>query len=405
MAKSRTILIAGGGIAGLTSALCLANQGFRCVVFERTEKPAATGAGIQLSPNAMHVLASLGLERGLLASGYAPDAVILCQGRTGRELSRFVLGSQIKARYGQPYLVLHRADLLAVLLGACREHPDIDVRFDNRVRDVAQHRNGITVLSNHQDRMEETTGLALVGADGVWSSVRSEFLNGANAAYSGKVAWRALIDSSTLPSSIDIENTIMWLGSAAHFLHYPIRQSRYLNVVAVTSVPESFLPRRGGWIKTDAAPNGIGEFRNWSKPVLEVFEKTQGWGGWPVYTVPHSGTWGNDRIVLIGDAAHAMTPHAAQGGGAAIEDAAVLAHAFSKHPEQPELAIADYDRARRSRIKRIAKLSEENRRIYQMRPPFSWARDVAMKTLPQDRLQKRLEWLYGWQQPSLAMKR
>src|ERR1043165_4019344 len=145
MARSRTIVIAGAGIGGLTAALALTRAGFRAVVLEQAARLEETGAGIQLSPNATRVLFELGLEQRLRPLAVAPEAIRVVNGRSGRDIARVPLGEIAAKRYGAPYWVIHRADLQAVLAITIAENPDVTLRLGTRFEDFAIYPHGVTV--------------------------------------------------------------------------------------------------------------------------------------------------------------------------------------------------------------------------------------------------------------------
>ena len=172
MAASRTIVIAGAGIGGLTASLALAGQGFRVVVLEKAERLEETGAGLQLSPNASRVLIGLGLQPRLATRAVTPDAVSIISARRGGELVRLPLGEAATFRAGAPYWVLRRADLQAALQAHVNDNPDIELRLGCQFEDVVDHAKGLTVVQRSGVTRQQELALALVGADGIWSTVR-----------------------------------------------------------------------------------------------------------------------------------------------------------------------------------------------------------------------------------------
>lgn len=397
MKDSRIIAIAGAGIAGLCAALFLERQGFRVLVFEASEAPRGVGAGIQVTPNAYKLLENLGLDRPLRMVASAPESIDIYNGINGKAIAQFSLGSEFSRRHGAPYLVLHRVDLANVLLTACRDREDIELIYGHKINDLAAHANGVTLLTQHKDRFIEHHAAAVIGADGVWSSLRGFVHGAAKPEFTGHIAWRTLLDMEIAPQILPRDVTGLWLGRQTHFVHYPIRQSQVMNIVAITPAANRQVPPRG-WIKDGLEPKRVKSFEDWAPDFQTMLLKLGRWdGGWPIYGVKKLGNVANGPLCLIGDAAHAMEPYAAQGGACAIEDAAVLAELCGAHPNSPETAFQKYQKARRKRVQKVINLSSNNRRIYHLGSPFSHARDFVMKHLPQDRLQKRMDWLYGWE--------
>ncbi|MDB5628154.1 MAG: FAD-binding protein, partial [Tardiphaga sp.] len=222
MATTRTIIVAGAGIGGLTAALALAAQGFRIVVLEKAERVEEIGAGLQLSPNASRILTALGLHEAIAARALAPDAVSLMSARAGGEIARLPLGEAAALRAGAPYWVMHRADLQSVLLAAVRATPDIELRLGHQFEDAAPHANGVTVSARHDVDREHVNGLALIGADGVWSAVRHRMFPNVRPRFSGLIAWRGTIDARRLPREMAPKRVQVWMGPNAHIVVYPI---------------------------------------------------------------------------------------------------------------------------------------------------------------------------------------
>ncbi|MCU0790921.1 MAG: FAD-dependent monooxygenase [Nitratireductor sp.] len=394
---SRTITVAGGGIAGLSAALCLAQRGFRVDVFERAAAFESVGAGLQISPNAFHVIDGLGLGRALKAVATAPLAIRVMNARSGREIARIPLGEQAIERYGAPYLVAHRADLHQVLAVAAKDHPDIALRLGQRLDDVAIHANGVTSLVFGGGKVEEYQGLAMIAADGVWSRLRNLYFDKAQAVHSGLTAWRGLVPMEVLPAGQDRDNVQLWLAPNAHAVSYPIRQGRYLNFVAITATPAGDGEPAEGWAheaKASELENGLA---GWHRSILDLIAHRTHWTKWPLFAAPALKAWSHGAMVLTGDAAHAMLPFAAQGAAMAIEDAAVLAQCLAKPgATPPEEAFAQFEKLRRPRVKKAADLARTNQSIYHMRQPLAAARDASMAAMGGERLLARQDWLYGW---------
>ncbi|MBL4891598.1 MAG: FAD-dependent monooxygenase [Rhizobiaceae bacterium] len=388
--RSRSIIVAGAGVAGLTSALCLAKAGFRVSILERSAGIEAFGAGLQISPNAFHILSGLGLQKQLKALATAPDCIRLIKAATGREITRVPLGETVVARYGLPYLVIHRADLCQVLATACNDHPDIDLRFGHRVVDAVPHANGITVMSHHNDKMHEFLGRALIAADGVWSKFRTEYIEAKPPVYSGFMAWRALVPAEQAGAK-RLEHTQLWLSPDAHGVTYGVRRYNYLNMVVVVKE----LASEQKW----NLPADIKQLQNrlsgWHSDFTDLLQIKTRWTKWPLYEAPASKHWAIDNLALVGDAAHAMLPFAAQGAAMAIEDAWVLADKLGSIDDTSD-ALKAYEAARMPRAMRAVRLARENSRIYHGSGPMAAMRDSVLKIMSPKMLLGRQDWLYGW---------
>ncbi len=390
--RGRTAIVCGGGIAGLTCALCLARAGFRVEVLEKAGELEVIGAGLQLSPNAMAVLAELDLSRQLKAVSAAPLAIDLRSARSGRRLASVPLGEAVVARYGQPYLVVHRGDLQQVLASACQDDPEIQLRLGVHVRDAVRHPNGVSVLADHEGAVANFQGQVLIGADGVHSTIRRECIDEGDPTYSGIVALRGLIARGSVSGRASSTSTQLWIGRRAHAVTYPVRAGRYLNVVIL--LPESE-PDRLSPSEAIEPATIVGRLRGWNRDFTDLIDAETTWTQWPIWLAPRLRRWHEGNIALIGDAAHAMTPFAAQGAAMAIEDAAVLAGCLAGSADT-EAALGAYEAARKPRVARVQRLTAQNQQIYHMGAPLSLARNLVMMMSPGDRLLARQDWIYRW---------
>jgi salicylate hydroxylase len=398
VAASRTIFVAGAGIGGLTAALALATKGFRVVVLEKVERLEEVGAGLQLSPNASRVLINLGLKPQLAARAVVPEAVSIMSTRAGGEIARLPLGEAAGRMAGAPYWVIHRADLQAALLAEVTAHPDIELRLGCQFEDATAHAKGLTVVHRSGNRREQDLALALIGADGVWSSVRHHLFPQVRAQFSGLIAWRGTLDARQLPRELAAARVQLWMGPDAHFVAYPISGGRQINVVAV--VPGRW--NRPGW----STEGNAAELKNafaapgWPGPARMMLNAVDGWRKWALFGVPEGGEWADGAIALLGDAAHAMLPFAAQGAGMAIEDAAVLAKSLSESrldgPGDISAALKAYARLRRPRVGKVQRTARRQGQIYHLAGPLALARDVAIQALGPQRLLGRQSWIYDW---------
>lgn len=397
----RIITISGAGIAGLTAALALEQQGFRVIVLEKQSKASTQGAGIQISPNATKILGALDLTKGLRAVASAPEAITIHKGKNGRKLAEFELGSAMRERHGAPYLVLHRADLLHLLTQACTKKPDIEIRYGHDVCEAVTHANGTTLLAQHGRKIEEIQASALVVADGVWSALSGRMDHLAKPKFSGCIAWRGLVDMGNVPDAFSRQSTGLWLAPDAHLVHYPIRNGQLMNMVAILA-HDAVTPPRKGWMELKKSTDIASAFEGWSGEVKSLMSASTNWGGWPLYCVNNARHSSMGSVCLIGDACHPMLPFAAQGGGTAIEDAYVMAGLCGKYRDDLPRAFEIYRQQRQKRTSKIYKLAESNRRLYHMGGIAMGARNLAMSLAPQSLMQKRLDWLYGWESEFLA---
>jgi len=398
VAAARTIIIAGAGIGGLTAALSLAAKGFRVIVLEKAERLEEAGAGLQLSPNATRILVDLDLRSRLTPRAVTPEAINIMSARAGGEITRLPLGEAAGLRAGAPYWVMHRADLQGALQAAVNDHPSIDLRLGCQFEDVTSHAKGLTVVQRRGNARQQELAMALVGADGIWSAVRNHLFPEVQPQFSGLIAWRGTLDATTLPREYTSPRVQLWMGPDAHLVAYPISAGRQINVVAI--VPGTW--NRPGW----SAPGDANELKSafasqgWPAMARMLIGAVDEWRRWALFTLPDLGEWTEGAIALLGDAAHAMLPFAAQGAGMAIEDAAVLAKCLSESPGDSIAGIPAtlkrYGRLRRGRVLRVQRAARQQGRIYHLTGPLALARDLAIKAMGPQRMLARQDWIYDW---------
>ena len=382
----------------MTAALALAARGFRVVVMEKAERLEEAGAGLQLSPNASRILVGLGLTERLGSRAVAPEAISIMSTRRGGELIRLPLGAAAAEHAGAPYWVVHRADLQGALVAAVEDHPDIELRLGATFEDVAAHARGLSIVHRSGTSRRNELASALIGADGIWSTVRQHLFPNVQPRFSGLIAWRGTLDATQLPKDYASRRVQLWMGPNAHLVAYPIAGGRQINVVAI--VPGTW--NRPGW-STPGDPSELMDAfpaTRWPGPARMMLGAVDSWRKWALFTLPDGVEWSKGAIALVGDAVHAMLPFAAQGAGMAIEDAAVLAEHLSGDATESAASIAAalkrYGRAREGRVRRVQRTARQQGRIYHLAGPFALARDLAIRALGPERMLARQDWIYSW---------
>jgi len=398
LARSLHALIAGAGIAGLTSALALARAGHRVTVIERSKRLVEAGAGLQLSPNATAALTSLGLLERILRFALAPDSLHIWRSRDGAELMRLPLGPLAELRWRSPTLVIHRADLQKALLQLAKDTGAIEIVTGAEALGFAASLDSIQVGARRGGDNVRFDGDLLIGADGLHSAVRERLGLGASDVplYSGRTAWRALLPASEAPAPALRFATNLWLGPHAHLVHYPLRDGELVNVVAI--VEDSWRGARDGdfWSQIGDPAEIKARFSRWHSGARDLIGRVRDWRRWPLFDRHAVNRWSDRRVVLIGDAAHPVLPFLAQGACLAIEDAAALASAITRNGDDIAAAIREYEARRMTRAAEIRLASRRQGAIYHMSGPLAFARDLTMKTMPQRALQRRLDWIYKY---------
>jgi len=385
------ILIAGAGIGGLTLALALARVGLSSITIEQRTRVEEIGAGIQLSPNASRILIGLGLGAALEKAAAEPKRLSIRASKTGEMLGGMSLGDTMRSRYDAPYFTLHRADLQTILLDAVRGSDRARLAFGRNVSAI--HENGdlnVTIECQSATTSERVIGTALVGADGLWSNVAGLIGDQSKPEFRRHIAWRGLVSRHDWPKSLPTDETCLWLGSGGHVVHYPIRGGEMMNVVAVTSDPEN----KPGWSRRGDAAKIMNRFSTWNPSLQSALAAVGDWTIWSLFDRRPRSNWSNNRVTLLGDAAHPVLPFLAQGAALAIEDAFVLASGLAAATDNPAAAFATYEAQRKPRSAKIQAESRRNGSIYHMGWPLSFARNLAMSRI---KVADRYDWIYGWQ--------
>jgi salicylate hydroxylase len=340
------ILIAGGGIGGLATALVLARDGHAVTVLEQAASFGEIGAGIQLGPNIFRMFAWLGLTDVVSKVSFFPPGLGMNDVRTGEKVVRVPLGDVARASYGFPYGVIYRADLHQVFLDACRGLPNITLRTEARLESFEQTADSVRV---HLAGGETLPGAALIGADGLWSKVREAVVGDGKPRVSGHIAYRAVLKREDVPAHLWSDDVLLWGGEKTHLVHYPLRRGELFNLVAVFHSSKY----DEGW-NTFGDPAELTErFRDACPQVRELLGKIETWKMWVLCDREPVKNWTDRRVTLLGDAAHPMLQYLAQGAGQAIEDAVVLREALRLARGDVPLAFQKYQQARYLRTGRV----------------------------------------------------
>lgn len=383
------VLIAGGGIGGLSAAIALARRGIASVVLERRAGASEEGAGIQIGPNGTRILADLGVAEHLAPAVGVPDALVVRSGASGARIVELPLGLEIAARHGAPYWVAHRADLHASLEAVARA--SAKVAIEPGVEAIAYRcgEDGVEVETRPGRRI---AGRCLIGADGLWSNVRREVFGRAEPRFAGACAARAVVDSALIPADLRGNRSGIWLMPGAHVVHYPVRAGRETAVVVIYPGGR----QAEGWaspLAADLVRKALGRVA----PALAALIDAVGtWRSWSLNALAVPPALSRGRVALLGDAAHPTMPFLAQGGVLALEDAVVLARELALTPHDDAGALARYAAARRPRAVDVVDAATRNGRIYHLSGAAAAARDLVLRLTPPSRTMARYDWVYGW---------
>lgn len=384
------IVVAGAGVGGLAAALALAQAGQRVRLLERANAIEEVGAGLQIAPNAGRALQDLGLGPALDAAALTPEAINIRRARDGALLARLPLGGALE-RWGAPFRLFHRADLQQLLLEAARRADSIDIRIGVRVGDFEEEDGAVHIRVHGAAGPQDIEAGALVGADGVRSSVRAHLLRSDTdkPAYSGHTAWRALIPIDAAPPALRRRETHLWLGPGAHVVHYPLRDATIVSAVVIV---ESRILHPASALDGPALAREM-NFSRWSGDLRALIDSGSPWRRWPLYARPPLPRWSFGAITLLGDAAHPMLPFLAQGAAQAIEDAAALGRAFAQGAA-PAVAFSAYERARIDRAAKVQRASSRQGAYFHLGGSAAVLRDLAIGMLGGNGMLERNAWLY-----------
>ena len=319
MVPSLPVLVVGGGIGGLAAALALARRGAHVVVFEQGEKFGEIGAGIQLGPNVYRMFDFLELTDAIERYSVHPNALVMMDAITGEEVARVPVGHPaFAARFGSRYGVIHRGDLHGVLYDACRSEERIELRPGTKVTGYEDAGTRAFAILDTGERVE---GIALVGADGLWSKVRAQLLGDGRPRVSGHIAYRAVLPRAQVPEDLWREDVVLWAGPKTHLVHYPLRRGELYNLVAVFHSDRY----EEGWNVWGDPQELHAKFSNERPEVQRLLAKIETWRMWVLCDREPIRHYAKGRVALLGDAAHPMLQYLAQGANMAIEDAVVLA--------------------------------------------------------------------------------
>jgi salicylate hydroxylase len=357
-------------------------------VFEQARQLSEVGAGIQVSPNAVRILRGLGLGDRLHEMAVRPAAIEMRRWDDGRTLIKRPLGDEGESAFGAPYYVMHRADLLNVLLEAV---PDSVVHLGHRCVGIVQDDKGVELSFDNGSRMDADV---VVGADGIHSIVRDALLGPDAPLFSGLSAYRGLVPIERLGFLSESPVVGFWLGPHRHFVHYPVSSGRLMNFVAV--IPDEDW-RVESWTAPGKVEDALDEFAGWHDHVRRIIGAADETKRWALYDRKPLASWTSGRVTLLGDAAHPMLPFLSQGAVQAIEDAAVLTALLSDaSPETVMLVLQRYEAIRKPRTSKVQKGARMRAEFFHLVDGEEQRQRDAM--LADDSLPQEAAWLFntGW---------
>ncbi len=382
------VLVAGGGIGGLAAALALVRQGFSVKVLEQAPQLGEIGAGIQLGPNAFAAFDALGIGENARGRAVYTDEMVMHDALDETLVGRIPTGAAFRQRFGNPYAVIHRADVHRSLLEGAQQSGLVEIQTATSVQRVEQDEKGVTV---HDTKGGAHRGIALIGADGVKSAVRRQYV-GDEARVSGHVVYRAVVDKKDFPEDLRWNAASIWVGPNCHLVHYPLRGGEQYNVVVTfhSRENEEWSVRAGNREEVQSYFEGI------CPRARQLIDLPRDWKRWATADREPIGQWTFGRATLLGDAAHPTLQYLAQGACMALEDAVTLGEALRVRDNDLAGAFDLYQRSRISRTARVVLSAREMGRIFHAKDVERLVRNDLWNGRTTEQFYDAMAWLYGW---------
>jgi salicylate hydroxylase len=391
-AEPNTIIIAGGGIGGLATALALAQRGHRSTVLEQASQLGEIGAGIQLGPNAFRVLDQLGLGGALKETAVFIDRLIMMDSLSEETIVNIPVDEPFRRRFGNPYAVIHRADLHSALADACRASPLVSLLTSQRVAGFADDGKAVEVWTEAGERHR---GAALVGADGLHSKIRAAIVADGAPRVPGHITYRAVLPIEQMPEDMRWNAATLWGGPNTHLVHYPLRGWKLFNIVATFHGDRTTegANEEGSREEILEAYSAVGP-----KP-RSIIETPKSWRKWVLADREPVENWTKGRVTLLGDAAHPMLQYMAQGACMAMEDGVVLAAAVDKAEGDMAEAFSLYQNARLTRTARMQWSARMMGEIFHAKGPYRLIRSEVFGKRSPEQYYDGLAWIYDGPPP------
>lgn len=384
------VLVVGGGIGGLSAAYALAREGLHVRVLEQAPEFGEVGAGLQIAPNCTRILHEYGLLEGVKSLGVLPSSMVMRDAVDGHELTRLDL-HDLERRYGFPYLVIHRSDLHAVLLRACREL-GVDLRTHQRVTgyDTADDRASVTLADGRVEDAE-----LVIAADGLHSVAR-QWMAGDDLVNSAYVAYRGAIPLADVTREVNLDEVSVHVGPRCHFVRYGLRGGEMLNQVAVFESPKA-LAGEEDWGTPDELDTAFTDTCEDVRAGIPLMWRDRWWRMFDRNPITN---WVRGRVVLLGDAAHPPLQYLAQGAVMAIEDGWVLAQHVARRREAAantvdwDAAVAAYEAVRTEHCRRVVLTARSWGELWHLDGTARRQRNVVLRSRAVDDY-SFVDWLYG----------
>ena len=382
------VIIVGGGIGGMAAALALTRQGIEVQLLEQAAQIGEIGAGIQLGPNAYAALDALGVGEAARNRSVFTDHLIMMDAVDASEVGRIEVGEAFRKRFGNPYGVIHRADIHLSIFEAVEKDPLISFKTSTRIAEMDLSDERVTLVDTQGNRYQAD---AVIGCDGVKSVVREKLI-GDPPRVTGHVVYRAVVDVEDMPEDLRVNAPMLWAGPRCHLVHYPLRGGKQYNLVV------TFHSRnQEEWGVTDGSKEEVlSYFEGIHERPRRMLDRPTSWRRWATADREPVDHWGQGRTTLLGDAAHPMTQYLAQGACTALEDAVTLGEAIKVCGKDLAAAFRLYESIRIPRTARVVWSAREMGRLYHAKGVERQVRNQLWEGRSQEQFYDAMQWLYGW---------
>ncbi|MEM8687430.1 MAG: 3-hydroxybenzoate 6-monooxygenase [Pseudomonadota bacterium] len=382
------ILIAGGGIGGFAAALALAQKGRAVHIVEQSDELNEVGAGIQLGPNVFRMFDQLGVTEAINDMAVFPDALVMMDALSGEQVTRIPLNTpEFRNHFQYPYGVIYRPDLHRVLIDACEAEHLVTLTLGQKILGYEDKNTGVEI---QLDSGESVSGAALIGADGLWSTIRQQMRQDGPPTVSGHIAYRAVLPTDEVPLTSRNNSVVLWAGPKTHLVHYPLQRGDIYNLVTV------FHSERyeEGWDVYGDAEELARKFQNQHSAVHAMLDKIEAWRMWVLCDREPVSDWSHGRVTLLGDAAHPMLQYLAQGACMATEDAVCLANKVDQFGNDVESAFKAYAADRYLRTGRVQLTARLYGDVYHAKGVTAELRALMLGPRAPEQAYQGMKWLY-----------
>ncbi len=384
----KSVIVVGGGIGGLAAALSLSRLGMSVELLEQAPEVGEIGAGIQLGPNAFAALDALGVGEAARSRAVFTDRLLMMDAVDTNEIVRIEVGDAFRKRFGNPYGVIHRADIHLSILEGVQQQQNIRFKTSTTVTGVEFEGDKVAVIDSNGERHVAD---AVIGADGVKSVIRQQLI-GDPVRVTGHVVYRAVVDVENMPEELQMNAPVVWAGPHCHLVHYPLRGGKQYNLVVTFHSREE-----EEWgVRDGSKEEVLSYFQGVHQKPHQMLDRPTSWKRWATADREPVDRWSTGRVTILGDAAHPMTQYMAQGACMALEDAVTLGEAIKAADNDLAEGFKRYEQVRIPRTARVLWSTREMGRIYHAAGVERVVRNALWAGRTQEQFYDSLQWLYGW---------